>query len=500
MNLAIWLNRNANLRGDAAALCLGAEVCETYSGFAQKAAAVAGALKSKGVRPGDRVALFAKNIPEYLIAFYGIWHAGAAVVPVNAKLHAREAAFILENSGAELVFVTEDPGAPLSKITDVPLVDLKGEMFSEMSLSDPVPLTDRAPNDLAWLFYTSGTTGQPKGVQITHGMLSVMTLNYLADVDQVYPDDAILYAAPISHAAGIYNMVHVLKGAQHLFPVSAGFDADEVLDLANEHGPISMFMAPTMVRRFTDVAKARGDRADGIRTIVYAGGPMYNADIIEAVDWFGSKFVQIYGQGECPMGITALSRDDVSDRNHPRWRARLGSVGRAQAAAEVAIGDDDGTHLPAGEIGEIMVRGSVVMPGYWRNPDATAKTLINGWLRTGDVGSLDAEGYLTLTDRSKDMIISGGSNIYPREVEEVLLTHKSIREVAVVGRADPGWGEIVVAFVVSDSAIDEAALDRHCREHIARFKRPKTYRQIDELPKNNYGKVLKTELRKIVDQ
>ena len=254
MNLAIWLNRNANLRGDAAALCLGAEVCENYSGFAQKAASVAGALKSKGVRPGDRVALFAKNIPEYLIAFYGIWHAGAAVVPVNAKLHAREAAFILENSGAELVFVTEDPGAPLSEITDVPLVDLKGEMFSEMTLSNPVPLTDRAPNDLAWLFYTSGTTGQPKGVQITHGMLSVMTLNYLADVDQVYPDDAILYAAPISHAAGIYNMVHVLKGAQHLFPVSAGFDADEVLDLANEHGPISMFMAPTMVRRFTDVA------------------------------------------------------------------------------------------------------------------------------------------------------------------------------------------------------------------------------------------------------
>ena len=140
------------------------------------------------------------------------------------------------------------------------------------------------------------------------------------------------------------------------------------------------------------------------------------------------------------------------------------------------------------------------MPGYWRNPDATAKTLINGWLRTGDVGSLDAEGYLTLTDRSKDMIISGGSNIYPREVEEVLLTHKSIREVAVVGRADPEWGEIVVAFVVSDSAMDEAALDRHCREHIARFKRPKAYRQIDELPKNNYGKVLKTELRKIVDQ
>ena len=500
MNLAVWLQRIANLRGDAVALCVDAEVHATYAGFSHKAAAVAGALKARGIQPGDRVALFAKNIPEYLIAFYGIWHMGAAVVPVNAKLHAREAAFILENSGAELVFITEDPGAPLREITDVPLVDLESDVFSEMCTSDPVLLADRKPDDLAWLFYTSGTTGQPKGVQITHGMLSVMSLNYISDVDQVYPEDAILYAAPISHAAGIYNMVHVLKGARHLFPTSAGFDAGEVLDLATAHGPISMFMAPTMVRRFTDVAKTRGDRADGIRTVVYAGGPMYKADIIEAVEWFGAKFVQVYGQGECPMGITALSRDDIADRKHPRWRERLGSVGRAQAAAEVAIGDDSGAHLPTGEVGEIMVRGSVVMPGYWRNPDATAKTLVDGWLRTGDVGSLDADGYLTLTDRSKDMIISGGSNIYPREVEEVLLTHENVREVAVVGKADPEWGEIVVAFVVTDRAMDEAALDGHCRENIARFKRPKAYRQIAELPKNNYGKVLKTELRKILDQ
>ena len=323
-----------------------------------------------------------------------------------------------------------------------------------------------------------------------------MTLNYLADVDQVYPDDAILYAAPISHAAGIYNMVHVLKGAQHLFPVSAGFDADEVLDLANENGPISMFMAPTMVRRFTDVAKARGDRADGIRTIVYAGGPMYNADIIEAVDWFGSKFVQIYGQGECPMGITALSRDDVSDRNHPRWRARLGSVGRAQAAAEVAIGDDDGTHLPAGEIGEIMVRSAAVMPGYWQNAEATAATLRDAWLLTGDMGWLDAAGYLTLQDRSKDVIITGGSNVYPREVEEVLLQHPLIEEVSGVGRPHPDWGEEVVACCVGTASPGD--LDALCRAHIARFKAPKAYVFVQELPKNNYGKVLKTKLREVV--
>jgi long-chain acyl-CoA synthetase len=337
---------------------------------------------------------------------------------------------------------------------------------------------------------------------ITHGMLASMSLCYLADVDRVDPADAALYAAPMSHAAGMYNIVHVLKGCRHVCPPSGGFDPGEVLDLAARLGPVSMFMAPTMVRRFTDAAKARGDRAEGIRTIVYAGGPMYLADIVEAVDWFGPKFVQIYGQGECPMGISALSREDVADRAHPRWRERLGSVGRAQAAVEVAIGDGAGAFLPPGAAGEIMVRGRTVMPGYWENPEASAKTLKDGWLMTGDVGRLDAEGYLTLTDRSKDVIISGGSNIYPREVEEVLQGHPHVREVSVVGRPDPEWGEVVAAFVVpvAGAEIDPMALDLFCRDHIARFKRPKLWRVLPELPKNNYGKVLKTDLRRMLEE
>ena len=335
-------------------------------------------------------------------------------------------------------------------------------------------------------------------MQITHGMLAAMALSYFADVDEVRPEDAALYAAPMSHGAGIYNMMHVLRGARHVCPPSAGFDADEVLDLAATLGSVSMFMAPTMVRRLTDAAKARGDRADGIRTIVYAGGPMYLADIEEAVDWFGPKFVQVYGQGECPMSITALSRADVADRSHPRWRERLGSVGRAQAVCEVRVGDGHGGWMPPGEVGEIMVRGASVMPGYWNAPKATAKTLVDGWLMTGDMGRMDEDGYLTLTDRSKDTIISGGSNIYPREVEEVLLTHPSVREVSVVGQKDPEWGEIVVAFVVGTA--DPTALDAHCVANIARFKRPKRYIPLIELPKNNYGKVLKTQLRKRLEE
>jgi long-chain acyl-CoA synthetase len=444
------------------------------------------------------VAIFAGNCPEYLIALHGIWIAGAAAVPINAKLHPKEAGFILHDSGARHVFVGAALAPGLAADTDLPRTILDSPEFAALTDGAPAPVTDRGPSDLAWLFYTSGTTGRPKGVRITHGMLAATSLCYPIDVDPVSPGDAALYAAPMSHGAGIYAPIHVRMGARHIVPPSGGFDAGEVLDLSADLGPTSMFMAPTMVRRLTDAAKAGGQRGDGIRTIVYGGGPMYRADIEEAVDWFGPKFVQIYGQGECPMAITALSRTDVADRTHPRWAARLASVGRAQSLVEVAIGDATGAPLPPGEIGEIMVRGAPVMPGYWQNPEATAKTLRDGWLMTGDMGHLDADGYLTLADRSKDVIISGGSNIYPREVEEALLTHPSVHEVSVVGRPSPEWGEEVVAFVVPapGATLDPAALDAHCLSQIARFKRPKAYVTLPELPKNNYGKILKTELRR----
>jgi long-chain acyl-CoA synthetase len=200
------------------------------------------------------------------------------------------------------------------------------------------------------------------------------------------------------------------------------------------------------------------------------------------------------------MTITALPRELVSDRTHSRWRERLASVGRAHSVVEVRVADPDGRVLPPGETGEVLARGAPVMLGYWRNAEATAKTLRDGWLWTGDLGILDEEGFLTLKDRSKDLIISGGANIYPREVEEVLLMHPSVQEVSVVGRPDPEWGEVVVAFVVAKpgTAVDPAVLDRHCVEHIARFKRPKSYFALEALPKNNYGKVLKTELRELL--
>jgi long-chain acyl-CoA synthetase len=223
---------------------------------------------------------------------------------------------------------------------------------------------------------------------------------------------------------------------------------------------------------------------------------MYLPDLEEALDVFGPRLAQIYGQGETPMTITALSKADHAEHDHPRWRDRMQSVGFPRTDVEVRVVDDEDRELPAGEVGEVVVRGGVVMAGYWEQPQETAETLRGGWLHTGDVGSFDDDGFLTLRDRSKDLIISGGMNIYPREVEEALLCHPHVEAAAVVGRPDPEWGESVVAFVVTDGT--EAStddLDRTCLDRIARFKRPKDYYFVDALPTNNYGKVLKRELR-----
>jgi long-chain acyl-CoA synthetase len=338
-------------------------------------------------------------------------------------------------------------------------------------------------------------------VMLTHRNLLAMTLCYFADVDDARAGDAALYAAPMSHGAGLYALPHVAAGARHVVPESRGFDPAEILMLARHHRDVSMFAAPTMVRRLVEHASRTGDDGDGLKTIVYGGGPMYVEDIQRALRVLGPRFVQIYGQGESPMTITALSRRHIADSAHPRWLERLASVGVAQSAVQVRVAGRDGHDLPAGETGEVLVRGDTVMAGYWRDPDATSRTLAGGWLWTGDMGSLDDDGFLTLRDRSKDVIISGGSNIYPREVEEALLRHPGVAEVSVVGRKDAEWGEVVVAFVVAreGAALTPDALDAVCAEHIARFKRPKDYRFVDALPKNHYGKVLKTELRARLD-
>jgi long-chain acyl-CoA synthetase len=495
LNLAIWLERLAGAHPDLPALGHGLSVVRTYGELGRRVARIAGALRDGlGLRPGDRVAIFARNSPAYLEALYAIWHAGLAAVPVNAKLHGAELAYVLEHSGARLCFVSADVegvAAAHAPASLEHLILLDGDAFERLAGADPVPPATRAPDDLAWLFYTSGTTGRPKGAMLSHRNLAAASVAYALEVDPIAPGDTVLHAAPMSHGSGLYIMAHVLRGAVNVVPESGAFDPDEIAKTFGHWRRMSMFAAPTMVKRL--VGAAPDVDAEAIRTIIYGGAPMYVEDAIAALDRFGPRFAQIYGQGESPMTITTLPKAEIADRGHPQWRDRLGSAGRAYAGIETHAVDADDRPLPPGETGEVVARGDAVMLGYWRDDEATARTLRGGWLHTGDLGAFDAAGYLTLKDRSKDVIISGGTNIYPREVEEVLLTHPAVREVSVIGRPDADWGEVVVAYVVGAAPVPE--LDALCLSRIARFKRPKDYVFVESLPKNNYGKVLKTALR-----
>ncbi len=506
MNLAHLLARSARSFPERPAVLLGDRTLYDYRELARRAAAIASHLRGTlGLAPGERVAVFMPNAPAYLELLYGIWWAGLVAVPVNAKLHARELAWILGNAQASVLCAEAPALAELAALgEDLPALrtTLTPDTpdWQAMLATPAAELTHRAPDDLAWLFYTSGTTGRPKGVMLTHRNLYAMTACYFSDVQAAGPEDAIVYAAPMSHGAGIYNTIFVAKAARHVVPVSRGFEPAELVALSDSVGRLCLFAAPTMVKRLVDHVAATGADCSGFHTIVYGGGPMYAEDIRRALDVMGHRFVQIYGQGEAPMTITALSRELLAERSHPRWADRIASVGIAQTPVEVRVADGDGRSLGPGETGEVLVRGDVVMAGYWRNPEASAAALRDGWLWTGDLGALDADGFLTLKDRSKDVIISGGSNIYPREVEEALLTHPGVQEVAVVGQREADWGEVVVAFVVADAGVTAQDLDALCLDRIARFKRPKHYRFVEALPKNNYGKVVKTALRERLAQ
>jgi acyl-CoA synthetase (AMP-forming)/AMP-acid ligase II len=513
MNIAHWLARSAAVFGDRPAIASGEAVVSSYRDFADRAARGARWLLGQGLAPGDRVGLFRGNDADYLRWLWSVWWAGLVAVPINAKLHGREAAYILSHSGARLCLVDGERGAALAGhvpqgcrvvggADDAGEVDHLAGALPDISALEPAPLAERGEGDDAWLFYTSGTTGRPKGVQLPHRSLRWCAMAYLAEVQPVAPGDAMLHPAPLSHGSGMYHLPYVLNGGINVVPASGGFDSAEIAALAAHWRNASFFAAPTMVHRLVEwAARRRADLPEGARpieglaTISYGGGPMYLADIERALDVIGPHFAQIYGQGESPMTITVLPKHVILDRAHPRHRERLASVGYGQTMVEVSVRDADGRELPAGQPGEVCVRGEVVMKGYWQDAEATAKTIRDGWLYTGDVGALDADGFLTLLDRSKDMIISGGTNIYPREVEEALLTHAAVAEVSVIGAPDPDWGEIVVAWVVLRVPASETELDAHCLDRIARFKRPKRWRFVEALPKNNYGKVLKTALR-----
>jgi len=495
MNLALWLQASARIHGSRPAIGHGKAIHADYLKFARSAAHAATYLRQRGVCPGERVGIFMDNTPDYLPLLWGVWWAGAAVVPINARLHVREAEWILHDCQVRLCFCDAAHAAQFANsAADVcPLVHQFDFLHQvQPDAAQPVP---RSEDDPAWLFYTSGTTGKPKGVVLTPRNLRWMSLGYLAMVQPVRAGDSMLHPAPLSHGAGLYHLPYVLQGGVNVIPASSGLDAAEFFALASHWRNASCFAAPTIVRRLADWARLHAPDTSGLATVVVGGAPLYLADLQAARAALGPHLAQIFGQGESPMTITVLPKNVIEDSEHPQWLARVASVGFAQPMVEVSIRSEHGESLPTGTPGEVCVRGEVVMAGYWNQPSATAKAIRDGWLYTGDIGALDADGFLTLLDRSKDLVISGGNNIYPREVEEILLTHPQVQEVGVIGRPDPEWGESLVAFVVTNGPVSAQDLDRHCLAHLARYKRPKQYRFVSELPKNNYGKVLKTTLR-----
>ena len=501
MNLFHLLHRAGTVYPDLPGVALGADTVLTYAALMERASRMGAAmLGAFGLERGDRVAIISKNVPEYFEIMWGCWAAGLTAVPVNAKLHAREFAYILEHSGAKVCFFSTDVAEAVNEASMAAglstAVEIGTAEYHALSRShDPMRHVHAAPDEVAWLFYTSGTTGRPKGAMLTHDNIMATTTSYFLDVDRIAPGNAILHAAPLSHGSGLYNIPNVAMAACNVVPASGGFDPREIFDLIETWPGTSMFAAPTMVHRMVGHAEAHPPDLANLRAIIYGGAPMHVADVRRALDALGPRLAQLYGQGEAPMCITALAGHWYEQRERDDWEALVGSAGFPQTVVEVAVMDPDDRPVPAGEPGEICVRGGSVMKGYWDQPDETAEALKNGWLHTGDVGVLSPMGYLTLMDRSKDMIISGGSNIYPREVEEVLLTHAKVSEVSVIGEPDPEWGENVVAFVVGNGELDAGDLDAHVSANIARFKRPKRYVFVDALPKSNYGKILKRELR-----
>lgn len=498
MNIFSLLEQASQRFGDRGAVHVGDSEVQTYGELRARALRLAGTLR-RTRPPRSRIVIASENRAEYLELMFATWAAECVLVPLNYKLHPREMAQIVEDADAALIFASPGIAAGLQGV--VPgvvsggrgLVTIGSPAYEDLFAGEPATPPDTAPEDLAWLFYTSGTTGRSKGAMLSHRNLLAMTVAHLADVETFDEHASQIHAAPMSHGSGLYITAYIARGARQVIPASSSFEPAEFLDLCDAHPGCGAFLAPTMVRRLRLEAEASGRRPANLRTIVYGGGPMYVEELKKSLAVFGQVFVQIYGQGETPMTITCLRRQDHESRDD----AILGSVGWARTGVEVAIVDPEGRPLPPGEVGEIVCRSDVVMSGYWNNPEGTAEALRAGWLHTGDMGSLDARGYLTLRDRSKDVVISGGSNIYPREVEEVLLTHPGIAEACVVGQADEEWGEVVVAFLVAapGAAVSEASLDAHCLARIARFKRPKRYLFVEALPKNSYGKVLKRELR-----
>jgi acyl-CoA synthetase (AMP-forming)/AMP-acid ligase II len=499
MNLGNLLTQAARKYPDKPGFIHG-EKQYTWAELNDRVDALASRLRAQGVRPGDRILVqLANGLPLFESAFVA-FKLGAVWVPVNFRLTPSEVAYIAESSGASLMVThgmfNEHAASVQAACPAVQVLRVDGDAYEAAACARHAPFeaAEVEYNHPLWFFFTSGTTGRPKAAVLTHGQMAFVVTNHLADLlPGLTQDDVSLVLAPLSHGAGIHALVNVARGAASVLLASDSLQCDAAYAAIERHRVTNMFTVPTILKRMAEDPAAQRHDHGSLRHVIYAGAPMYRADQQRALAVLGPVIVQYFGLGEVTGNITVLRTDEHVEGDG----SLLGTCGSARAGMEVAILDDECRKVPDGVQGEICTRGPAVFAGYWNNPEANDKAFKNGWFHTGDLGTMDARGFVTITGRKSDMFISGGSNVYPREIEEALLMHAQIQEAAVFGVPDERWGEAGVAVLVlrEGAALTEEMVLAHLKDRLAKYKWPRVIQFWPVLPKSAYGKVAKKDIR-----
>ncbi len=506
MTIARYLTRMASNYPDRCGLIYGQERW-TYSQYESVTNRFANAYASAGIRPGDRIAVFHTNCPEHPFSLFAAAKLGAMYCPLNYRLKGAELSHVLTDCEPAIVLtgkryadqvmaVTKDVKATKFTLVIDALPGEPNALHDFLSGADDCPPQADVPVDaIALLLYTSGTTGAQKGVLHSHANIIQRCEGRSTAFDDPAIEKIGLLAVPVFHVTGIQVMVKTVAAGGTLV-IMPQFKVEDFLRIVQAERVQMAAVVPTMLEQVVEYPDLDKFDLESLRVIVYGGSAISPQLIRRAMEKLPCMFIQGYGLTEA--GVTWLQPSEHTPETAPGKRDRLGSVGRAIPGVEIAIIDDAGRRLPAGEVGEIIIRGSGIMQGYWRRQEETEQSIRDGWFHTGDMGSLDEEGYLYISGRKKDLIIRGGENIAPLEIENLLVTHPAVAEAAVFGIPDSKWGEIVAAAVVLKPSKQASAdeLTEYCRQRIASYKKPERIFFVKSLPRNAAGKVLKKDLRK----
>jgi long-chain acyl-CoA synthetase len=491
LNLASIVTESAAKVPDNPAIRLGdAEL--TYAALNDLSARMATVLAERGLRPGDRVGVMLPNVPQFPVAYYGVLRAGCVVVPMNVLLKRREIAFYLEDSGAKLLLAWHGFGAEAAggaADAGVELIEVEPEGFAALLAGhEPTPgLADTAADDTAVILYTSGTTGKPKGAELTHSNLLRNADVSSRTTSEIAAGDVVFGGLPLFHSFGQTVSMNASLMVGACLTLVPKFDPGEALETMQRDRVTHFYGVPTMYGALLHHPERESYDTSSLRTCITGGASMP----VEVLRGFEQAFGAIVLEG---YGLSETS--PVSSSNHPDRERKPGSIGTPLEGVEMKVFDEDDNEVAQGEVGEIVIRGHNIMKGYWQRPDATEEAMRGGWFHSGDMAKVDEEGYFYIVDRKKDLIIRGGYNVYPREVEEVLYEHPKIREAAVIGVPHDQWGEEIGAAVVlhEGEELGPEEVSAYVKERIAAYKYPRLVWFVDELPKGPTGKILKREI------